>query len=87
MELNTNANVYIPESVKQENEIYDKLEKEFESNNKWMFDVVVVDPTLEQIVPPNTPKSPCDSPTPIISSKENDDKSLKSYAQIVKKNN
>jgi hypothetical protein len=88
MKLNTNANEYIPESIKEENKKYDKLEKDFENENKWMFDIVVVDPTLEQIVPPNTPISVSGSTTPIVVSNEDNIKSAfpKSYAQIVKNN-
>jgi len=48
MKLNTNANEYIPESIKEENKKYDKLEKDFENENKWMFDIVVVDRVIVQ---------------------------------------
>jgi hypothetical protein len=36
--FNTNAEPFIPESLKKENEIFDKLEQDFVKNNAWIFD-------------------------------------------------
>ena len=50
MELNINAKTYVSEAIEKENAFFDQLEKEFEENNKWLFEVVEV-----PINPPNTP--------------------------------
>lgn len=46
LSLNTNANPFIPEYIKKENEMFDQLEKEFVKNNSWIFyfdDFVLLD--------------------------------------------
>ena len=36
-ELSASAKEYIPEYIKRENDLFDKLEKDFVERNKWLF--------------------------------------------------
>ena len=71
--MNTEAKSFIPESVKIENEYFDKLEKEFVEANKWMFEAIEL-----EVIEPKTPIVPNNTPIQETESK-------KSYAEIAKK--
>jgi hypothetical protein len=46
--MNADANVFVPESVKQEEEWFQKRVLEFEESNKWMFQIDFVEKVLKR---------------------------------------
>jgi len=38
LNLNKDAKPFIPEYIKEENKMFDELEKNFVNNNSWIFD-------------------------------------------------